>query len=121
MKYTEDDKTIKKKIPPKKVSTIVLDRGTSLTYEAVKTALSYNIDIVFAEGDGAPIGRVWHSKLGSTTKISQLDASMNHESIPRVKNWVTDKVNNQIDFIKELKKHCKAKEEKINDVLVKKE
>src|SRR6056297_184696 len=123
VKYTEDDKTIKKKIPPKKVSTIVLDRGTSLTYEAVKTALTHNIDIVFAEGDGAPIGRVWHSKLGSTTRIRkrQLEASMNSEAIPWVKKWVTDKVNNQIDFIKELKKHRKAREKEINTVLEKME
>ena len=123
VKYTEDGETIKKKIPPKKVSAIVLDKGTSLTYEAVKTALSHNIDIVFAEGDGAPIGRVWHSKLGSTTRIRkrQLEASMNSEAIPWVKTWVTDKINNQIDFIKELKKHRKTKEKQINDVLEKME
>lgn len=121
VKYTEDGETVKKKIPPKKVSAIVLDRGTSLTYEAVKTALSHNIDIVFAEGDGAPIGRVWHSKLGSTTKIRkrQLEASMNAEAISWVKAWVTDKINNQMDFIKELKKHRKAKEQQINPVLEK--
>lgn len=119
VKFTEDGKKIKKKIPPKKVSAIVLDRGTSLTYEAVKTALTHNIDIVFADGDGAPIGRVWHSKLGSTTKIRkrQLQASMNEEAILWIKAWVTDKVNNQIDFIKELKKHRKAQEDEINSVL----
>lgn len=123
VKYTEEGETIKKKIPPKKVSSIVLDRGTSLTYEAVKTALTHNIDIVFAEGDGAPIGRVWHSKLGSTTKIRkrQLEASMNSEAILWVKRWVSDKISNQIDFIKELKKHRKAKEDQINNVLEKME
>lgn len=121
VKYTEDGETVKKKIPAKKVSTIVLDRGTSLTYEAVKTALTHNIDIVFAEGDGAPIGRVWHSKLGSTTRIRkrQLEASMNAEAIPWVKNWVTDKVNNQIDFIKDLKKHRQARKDEIDGVLEK--
>ncbi len=123
VKYTEDGETLKKKIPPKKVSAIVLDKGTSLTYEAVKTALSHNIDIVFAEGDGAPIGRVWHSKLGSTTKIRkrQLEASLNSEAVFWVKSWVTDKISNQIDFIKELKKHRKSKEAGINDVLGKME
>lgn len=124
VKYTnEDGEKVKKKIPAKKVSSIILDRGTSLTYEAVKTALTHNIDIVFAEGDGAPIGRVWHSKLGSTTKIRkrQLEASMNAECIPWVKKWVTDKVNNQIDFIKELKKHRKARQKEIDDTLDKME
>ncbi len=124
VKYTDEDgEAVKKKIPPKKVTSIVLDKGTSLTYEAVKTALSHNIDIVFAEGDGAPIGRVWHSKLGSTTRIRkrQLEASMSAEAIPWVKKWVADKINNQVDFIKELKKHRKAKEGQINDVLEKME
>ena len=85
--------------------------------------MTHNIDIVFAEGDGAPIGRVWHSKLGSTTKIRkrQLEASMNAEAIPWVKIWVTDKIRNQIDFLKELKKHRKAKKDQINTVLEKME
>ncbi len=120
VKYTDENgETIKKKIPPQKVSSIVLDRGTSLTYEVVKTALSHNIDIVFAEGDGAPIGRVWHSKLGSTTRIRkrQLEASMNAEAIPWVKQWVTDKITNQKNFIKDLKKYRKSKKNQIDGVL----
>ena len=123
VKYTENGEKIKKKIPPKKVSAIVMDRGTSLTYEAVKTALEHNIDIVFAEGDGAPIGRVWHSKLGSTTKIRkrQLEASLNAEAVEWVKTWVTAKINNQIDFVKELKKHRTAKADQIDDVLARME
>lgn len=123
VRYEEDGEKIKKKIPAKKITTIVLDRGTSLTYEAIKVALTHNIDIVFADGDGAPIGRVWHSKLGSTTKIRkcQLMASMNAEAVFWIKSWISDKVKNQIDFIKELKKHRKAKEKEINDVLNKME
>lgn len=119
VKYTEDGEQIKKKIPPKKVSGIVLDRGTSLTYEVVKIALEHNIDIVFAEGDGAPIGRVWHSKLGSTTKIrkQQLQASLNEEAVYWIKKWIADKIQNQIDFIKELKKHRAAKSEEIDTAL----
>jgi CRISPR-associated protein Cas1 len=119
VKYTEDGEKIKKKIPPKKVSGIVLDRGTSLTYEVVKVALEHNIDIVFAQGDGAPIGRVWHSKLGSTTKIRkrQLQASLNEEAVHWIKQWVGDKVQNQIDLIKDLKKHRKARVKDIDEAL----
>lgn len=119
VKFTEDGKEVKKKIPPKKVTAIVLDRGTSLTWEAVKTALSHNIDIVFAEGDGAPIGRVWHSKLGSTTKIRkrQLEVSLNHEAVTWIKIWIGDKLRNQIDLIKTLKKHRKTESERIDNVI----
>ena len=115
VKYTNNEEVIKKKIPPKKVTSIILDRGTSLTYEAVKTALAHNIDIVFAEGDGVPLGRVWHSKLGSTTKIRkrQLQASMNGEAVYWTKKWITDKIQNQAELLKELKKHRESKAEEI--------
>jgi len=116
VKFTDEDgETVKKKIPPKKVTSIILDKGTSLTYEAVKTALSHNIDIVFAEGDGAPIGRVWHSKLGSTTRIRkrQLEASLNSKAVFWIKSWVSDKVKNQIALLNDLKKHRSAKSAKI--------
>lgn len=120
VKFTDDDgDTVKKKIPPKKVTSIILDKGTSLTYEAVKTALSHNIDIVFAEGDGAPIGRVWHSKLGSTTRIRkrQLEASLNTEAVFWVKSWVSDKIKNQIAFLKDLKKHRSSKSAEIERIV----
>tara|TARA_R110002126_G_scaffold129726_1_gene272693 strand:+ start:18441 stop:19382 length:942 start_codon:yes stop_codon:yes gene_type:complete len=121
VKYVENEKEIKKKIPPKKVSGIVLDRGTTLTYEVVKVALSHNIDIVFTAGDGAPIGRVWHSKLGSTTKIRkrQLQASLNEEAIHWIKQWISDKIQNQMEFIKDLKKHRATKATEIEGALQK--
>jgi CRISP-associated protein Cas1 len=90
-----------------KVRTITLAPGTMLSSAAVKLALTHNIDIVFLEKDGFPIGRVWHGKLGSTTKIRkrQLEASLNTEGVRWVKSWIVQKVDNQLDFIKDLKKH----------------
>lgn len=121
IKYYEDDEQVKKKIPPKKVQSIILDKGTSLSWAAVKTALSHNIDIVFADGDGSPVGRVWHSKLGSTTKIrkQQLLASMDELSAKWVIKWIDQKLTNQIEVIKELKKHRKAKKETIEKTVEK--
>lgn len=115
IKYYEDDEPIKKKVAAHKVSSIVLDKGTSLSWAAIKKALSHNIDIVFAEGDGAPLGRVWHSKLGSTTRIRkrQLQASMDASAITYVADWVCQKMERQIDLLKDLKRHRKAKAEAI--------
>jgi len=117
IKYYEDDEQVKKKVPPQKVKSIILDRGTSLSWSAVKTALKYNIDIIFADGDGVPLGRVWHSKLGSTTKIrkEQLVASMNHKAVQWVLIWVKRKLENQLYVIKKLKKHRKAKKDRIEE------
>ncbi len=121
VKVVEGEEEIKKKIPPKKVTGIVLDRGTTLTYEVVKVALMHNIDIVFADGDGAPIGRVWHSKLGSTTKIRkrQLQASLTADAVRWIKTWVAEKIENQIQLLKELKRHRKPKAALIDESIAK--
>ncbi len=94
-------------IPPSKVTTIILNAGTSLSSDSVKLALTNNIDIIFAEYDGMPLGRIWHSKLGSTTKIrkQQLIASLNNSGFVFVKQWIISKLDNQIDFLTLLKKH----------------
>lgn len=121
IKYYEDDEEIKKKVAAHKVSSIVMDRGTSLSWSAIKKALTHNIDIVFTEGDGAPLGRVWHSKLGSTTRIRkrQLQASMNDEAVHWIKKWVSEKMQNQADLLKDLKRHRKAKADRIQAVMEK--
>ena len=90
-----------------KVSSIVMATGTALSTDAIKLAMMNNVDIVFLEQHGDPIGRVWHSKLGSTTKIrkAQLQASLNELGLKWIKTWIILKIENQIMFIKDLKKH----------------
>jgi len=91
----------------KKVTSILMPKSAALSTDAIFLALKYNVDIVFVDFDGHPIGRVWHSKLGSTTRIrkAQLYASMSSEGVKWVKEWVGEKLENQIEFIMDLKKH----------------
>lgn len=105
----------------KKVKTIVLSQGTALSSAAVKLAVTNNIDILFVERDGQPIGRVWHSKLGSTTRIrkEQLIASLNQEALKVVKEWIVAKIDNEINFIKKLKKHRKQHAKYLDDKIEK--
>lgn len=90
-----------------KVKSVWMGRGTALSSDAVRLALQHNIDIVFLENDGKPLGRVWHSKLGSTTLIRkrQTEAAMNERGLSLVKGWLCAKLDNQADFIRDLKKH----------------
>ncbi|MEZ4826493.1 MAG: CRISPR-associated endonuclease Cas1 [Bacteroidia bacterium] len=90
-----------------KVRTIQMTRGIALSSDAVALALKHNVDMLFLASDGQPVGRVWHSKLGSTTKIrkEQLVASMNADGVMWVKNWLEKKLEAQIGFLKDLKKH----------------
>jgi len=90
-----------------KVSSILMPKSVALSTDAVILALKHNVDILFVDYDGHPLGRVWHSKLGSTTRIrkAQLEASLGADGLHWVKEWVSVKMENQMQMIQNLAKH----------------
>ncbi len=103
-------------IPPDKISNMLIGNGVSVSSDAIKLALVNNIDILFVEYDGMPYGRVWHGKLGSTAKIrrAQLIAGATQIGVTFVKEWICEKLNNQVEFLMKLKKHRTEKAEYID-------
>ena len=95
----------------RKVKSIFVSKGTALSTDAIMAAVKNNIDIVVLERNGMPVGRFWHSRPGSTTRIrkKQLEASIGPEGVKWVKEWLVRKSDNQIDFMKRLKKHRTSK------------
>ena len=114
----KEEKEIKKHhVSANKVKSIWMAKGTALSTDAVHLAVKNNIDIVFLEYDGFPIGRVWHSKLGSTSLIrkKQLEASIGPLAGHYTKQWLERKLNNQAEFIRQLQKHRKQHQEFLTD------
>lgn len=114
----KEDKALPAKvshIAAHKITSFVLSKGSAITTDAIALALRNNIDIVVVEKDGHPMGRFWHSKLGSTTKIRkrQLEVSMNEEGLKYIKSWLAKKLENQTDFLNDLKKHRPNHQEKL--------
>ncbi|CAN5289858.1 CRISPR-associated endonuclease Cas1 [soil metagenome] len=111
------EEVTKKHFAASKVKSIIMTTGSALSTDAVKLAILNNIDIVFTEQDGKPLGRVWHSKLGSTTRIRkrQLEASLNITGVQWTKNWLLAKMENQRNFIQDLKKHRESQASYLND------
>jgi len=106
-KKQDDGSWSSRPVAAHKVKSVWMGRGTALSSDAVRLALQHNIDIVFLENDGKPLGRVWHSKLGSTTLIRkrQTEAAMDERGLCLVKGWLCVKLDNQADFVRDLKKH----------------
>ena len=107
IRLKKDDEIIKHHFSAKKVKSIILSESTALSSAAVKLAVTNNIDILFLENNGRPIGRVWHSKLGSTSKIrkAQLIASLDKNGLDFIKNQIVSKIESNIDFLQRIKKH----------------
>lgn len=113
-----DDKTFE--VSANKVDSILITTSATITTDAIKFAVENNIDIVFLDHFGNPYGRVWHSKLGSTTLIRrrQLEISDKSEGFKLVKGWIDTKIDNQIEFLKSLKKNRPEKNELLSEYIL---
>ena len=94
----------KQEIAAKKVEQIIITTAAAISTDAIELAVENNIDIVFLKKYGAPFGRVWHSKMGSISTIrkKQLDLDSNEMGTTLVKEFLCQKMNNQIDFLNSL-------------------
>lgn len=114
---TKDGEKEKHHFASQKVTSILLSKGSAISTDAVILAMKNNIDIIVFERDGVPVGRFWHSKPGSTSKIrkQQLEASLNETGVFWVKIWLTSKLDNQADFLKRLKNHRPAAADQLQE------
>lgn len=99
-------------ISVKKIDSILITTSAYLSTDAVKFAMDNNIDIIFLDYFGNPYGRVWHSRLGSTTLIrrKQLESSTGARGLNLAKEWIICKIDNQIEILKNLKNSRPHKE-----------
>ncbi len=94
----------KSEISVKKVEQILITTRAALSTDAIELAVENNIDIVFLKSTGQPLGRVWHSKLGSISTIrrKQLFLQEHPLGLELVKEWLIQKLNNQIEHLTKL-------------------
>ncbi len=94
----------KQEIAAKKVEQILITTATALSTDAIELAVENNIDIVFLKNYGKPFARVWHSKMGSISTIrkKQLSLQDNEMGTVLIKEFLTQKIKNQIDHLNQL-------------------
>ncbi len=81
-----------------KVSSVTLHRATRITYEAIVTAIENNIDVLFVDRKGHPVGRIWSNRFGSISTIrkNQLAFSADEKnSVQWIKEIIIYKIENQ--------------------------
>lgn len=103
--YVDENKRIQKvQHPPGEVRSIWLHSGSLVTVAALELALRHDVDIVFTDFRGQPIGRFQPHQPTSTslTQKAQAIVSQRAEALEWVKEWVARKLQNQQDFLREL-------------------
>ncbi len=87
----------KQRIPPDGLKSIQISRGAQITSDAVLFAIEKEVEILFLDNSGNPVGRVWSSKYGSVSTIrkGQLNFTFSKESVKWIKSVICEKIENQ--------------------------
>ena len=87
----------KQRIPAVGIDSIQISRGAQITSDAVMLAIEREIEVLFMDRSGNPIGRIWSSKYGSISTIrkGQLSFVYSHNAVDLIKNVLLKKIENQ--------------------------
>ena len=83
------------------ISSICLHPSTKLTQDAVLLSIKHNIDLLFIDAKGFPVGRVWSNRFGSISTIrkNQIAFAQSKDAIEWVKDTLLRKADNQLTLI----------------------
>ena len=87
----------KQRIPAVGIDSIQISRGAQITSDAVMLAIEHEIEVMFMDKTGKPIGRIWSPKYGSISTIrkGQLNFIYSHNAIDWIKEVLLKKIENQ--------------------------
>ncbi len=87
----------KQRIPVDSITSIQIAKGVQVTSDAILLALEHEIEIMFTEKSGFPVGRVWSPKFGSISTIrkGQLNFTFTHDALVWIKDVLRSKMENQ--------------------------
>lgn len=85
------------RLPVTGISSIQISKGAQITSDAVMLAIENEIEVIFTDRTGNPVGRIWSPKYGSISTIrkGQLNFSFSHDAVDWIKEVVRQKIENQ--------------------------
>jgi CRISP-associated protein Cas1 len=87
----------KQRVPVQGIKSIQISRGAQITSDAVILAIENEIEVIFMDKTGNPIGRIWSPKYGSISTIrkGQLSFTFSKEAVYWIKGIIRQKIENQ--------------------------
>lgn len=88
-------------IPPDQVKSITIGKGASISSDAIFKAIEYEIDIIFTDNLGNPLGRIWSPKFGSISdiRIHQIEFVFSNTATEFIKDIIIQKFDNFIAIL----------------------
>lgn len=87
----------RQRIPIDGIKSIQISRGAQITSDAVMLAVEKEIEVLFMDKSGTPIGRIWSPKYGSISTIrkGQLNFTFSKDALLWIKEIIRQKIENQ--------------------------
>lgn len=87
----------RQRIPADGISSIQISRGAQITSDAVMLAVEREIEVLFMDKSGKPIGRIWSPKYGSVSEIrkGQVNFVYSSAAVEWIKEVIRKKIENQ--------------------------
>lgn len=87
----------KQRIPAIGITSIQISCGAQITSDAVLLAIEREIEVLFMDRSGQPIGRIWSPKYGSVSTIrkGQLSFTFTKDAVSWIKEIISRKIENQ--------------------------
>lgn len=84
-------------IPAEGITSIQISRGAQITSDAVLLAIEREIEVLFMDRSGRPMGRIWNPKYGSVSTIrkGQLSFTFSKEAVAWIRDVISRKIENQ--------------------------
>lgn len=106
----------KQRLPTDGISSIHISRGAQITSDAVLLAIEKEIEILFMNKSGEPVGRVWSNKYGSVSTIrkGQLNFTFSKDAIDWIKEVICQKMENQQALILTMNAENESDSQRVN-------
>lgn len=87
----------RQRIPADGIKSIQISRGAQITSDAVMLAIECEIEVLFMDKSGMPVGRIWSPKYGSISTIrkGQLNFTFSKDALDWIKEVIRRKIENQ--------------------------
>lgn len=97
----------RQRIPSIGITSIQISRGAQITSDAVMLAIEHEIEILFMDKTGKPVGRIWSPRYGSISTIrkGQINFAYSKDAVDWIKGVIDKKMENQQALMLLLCKH----------------
>lgn len=87
----------RQRLPADGITSIHICRGAQITSDAIMLAIEHEIQVMFMDRSGNPMGRVWSPRYGSISTIrkGQLNFCFSHAALEWIKEIIVQKMENQ--------------------------